>query len=77
MLVCAFKSNENISKALSCYIVTLFRFGISYIVNAVATVLSLRQDTAYRQHCNVFIAENSNIKMYNVYRFLYAELHFI
>lgn len=37
MLVCAFKSNENISKALSCYIVTLFRFGISYVVNAVAT----------------------------------------
>lgn len=39
MLVCAFKSNENISKALSCYIVTLFRFGISYVVNAVATYL--------------------------------------
>lgn len=61
---------------LKLSVVTLFRFGISYVVNAVATVLSLRQDTAYRQHCNVLIAENSNIKMYNVYRFLYAELHF-
>lgn len=55
MLVCAFKSNGNISKDMRSYIVTIWHQLCHK--NAVASVLSLRQP------CNVLIADNSNINL--------------